>query len=164
MEKIVENRLKISRNIVYVFHERVGRDEALKLLAVRLYESGYVRESFGTAVLRREKTFPTGLPTEPVGVAIPHTDSEHVNVSALAVGVLTYPVPFQEMGSLESEVDVRIISMMAISDPKSVMPVLRALALAYQDREFLSSLKDCQDEEMILSVFQARIPEVIELA
>lgn len=164
MEKVVESRLKISRNIVLVFRERVAREEAIRALAARLYESGYVRETFGPAVLQRETTFPTGLPTEPVGVAIPHTDSEHVHTSALAVGVLAHPVPFQEMGSLESEVEVRIISMMAISDPKSVMPVLRSLALAYQDRHFLQSLTGCSTEEMILDLFQARIPEVVELA
>lgn len=164
MEKVVQNRLKISKNTVHVFRKKVGRDDAINLLASRLYESGYVRDSFGRAVLEREKTFPTGLPTQPVGVAIPHTDSEHVNTSALAVAVLAHPVPFQEMGSLEAEVDVRIISMVAISDPKSVMPVLRSLALTYQDREFLTTLKDCSSEEMILDLFQTRIPDVVELA
>lgn len=164
MEKVVENRLKISRDIVHVFRERVGREDSINVLAARLYRSGYVKETFGPAVLLREKSFPTGLPTEPVGVAIPHTDSEHVNTSALAVGVLTYPVPFQEMGSLETEVEVRIISMMAICDPKSVMPILRTLALAYQDREFLTTLKDCSSAQMILDLFQARIPDVVELA
>lgn len=163
MDKVVENKLKIGKQLVQVFHEKVTREHAITSLAARLYESGYVKATFGPAVLEREKIFPTGLPTEPVGVAIPHTDTEHVNMSALAVGILSSPVRFQEMGSEDSEVSVNIISMMAISDPKSVMPVLRNLALAYQDHEFLQSLKDSTNEETVLDLFQRRIPDVIEL-
>jgi len=64
---------------------------------------------------------------------------------------------------LDIEVNVHIISMMAISDPKSVMPVLRNLALAYQDHEFLASLKNSTNQEMVLDLFKERIPDVIEL-
>jgi mannitol/fructose-specific phosphotransferase system IIA component (Ntr-type) len=67
------------------------------------------------------------------------------------------------MGSPDVEVNVNIISMMAISDPKAVMPVLRSLALAYQDREFLTLLKASSSEGMVLDLFKARIPDVIEL-
>jgi mannitol/fructose-specific phosphotransferase system IIA component (Ntr-type) len=67
------------------------------------------------------------------------------------------------MGSLDVEVNIHIISMMAIADPKSVMPVLRNLALAYQDHEFLAFLKDATSQEMVLDVLKARIPDVIEL-
>lgn len=163
MEKVIEGKLKIGKNLVHVFRERVTKDEAIKFLAARLQESGYVKTSFESAVLEREAIFPTGLPTEPVGVAIPHTDTEHVHVSALAVGILASPVVFQEMGSLDSEINVNIISMMAISDPKSVMPVLRNLALAYQDQQFLTLLRDSPNEDMALDLLKARLPDVIEL-
>jgi PTS system galactitol-specific IIA component len=163
MEKVIEIKLKLGENLVCVFNEVVTREQAIITLAARLLESGFVKESFGSAVLEREKVFPTGLPTEPVGVAIPHTDTEHILISALAVGILSNPVPFQEMGSPDVEVNVNIISMMAISDPKAVMPVLRSLALAYQDREFLTLLKASSSEGMVLDLFKARIPDVIEL-
>ena len=96
-------------------------------------------------------------------MAIPHTDSKHVHESALAVGILSKAVAFQEMGSLDSEISVNIISMMAISDPKSVMPVLRTMALAYQDPIFLASVKECANEQMVLDLFIKRIPDVIEV-
>lgn len=163
MESVVESKLKIGKNLVHLFHDEVTKEDALRVLSTLLYEGGYVRASFGSAVLEREKVFPTGLPTEPVGIAIPHTDPEHVLVSALAVGVLSHPVLFHEMGSLDDEIPVSIISMMAISDPASVVPVLRNLALVYQDSEFLSSLKDSRNEEMVLHLLKERIPDVVEL-
>jgi PTS system galactitol-specific IIA component len=163
METVVQSKLKIEKNLVHVFNTSVTREEAINTLATHLLENGYVKDSFAKAVLEREKVFPTGLPTEPVGVAIPHTDAEHVLASALAVGILSHPVTFLEMGSLDVTVDVHIISMMAISDPKAVMPVLRNLALAYQDHEFLASLKNSRDQQMVLDLFKTRIPDVIEL-
>ena len=163
MESVVESKLKIGKNLVRLFHGDVTKENAIQVLATLLYEGGYVRASFGAAILEREKVFPTGLPTEPIGIAIPHTDPEHVLVSALAVGVLSHPVLFHEMGSLDDEVRVSIISMMAISDPASVVPVLRNLALVYQDPEFLSSLKDSGDEETVLYLLRSRIPDVVEL-
>lgn len=163
MEEALESKLKLGRHLICVFHEVVTKDDALLALAARLLEGGFVRESFARALLDREKTFPTGLPTEPVGVAIPHTDPEHVLASALAVGILPHPVAFQEMGSPEVEIDASIISMMAISDSGSVMPILRSLALAYQDQEFLALLSASRSEDRVLDLFQARIPEVIEL-
>lgn len=39
-----------------------------------LKEKGYVRDSFLDAILAREKAYPTGLPTLPVAIALPHTD------------------------------------------------------------------------------------------
>ena len=163
MEKIVENKLKIGKSLVHVFHHRVTKEDAMYLLAMHLYEGGYVKASFGAAVLEREKVFPTGLPTEPVGVAIPHTDAEHVRVSALAIGILPYPVLFQEMGSVDEEIRVNIISILAIADPTLVVPVLRNLALIYQDVEFLASLMNSGSEERVLHLLKSRIPDVIEL-
>ena len=163
MEKVAQSKLKIEKNLVHVFNESVTKDEAINTLATHLRDHGYVKESFGAAVLEREKVFPTGLPTEPVGVAIPHTDAEHVLTSALAVGILAHPVTFQEMGSLDLTVDVHIISMMAISDPKAVMPVLRNLALVFQDHEFLASLKNSSNQQMVLDLLKRRIPDVVEL-
>jgi PTS system galactitol-specific IIA component len=162
MEQVVESKLKIGVNLVHVFHERVTREHAIRMLATALYDGGYVKESYIAAVLEREKEYPTGLPTTPIGVAIPHTDSEHVYGSALAVGILSEAIAFQEMGSVDSEVSVHIISMMAIADPKSVMPVLRTLALAYQDPGFLTLLKRSGSEQAVLDLLSARIPDVIE--
>jgi mannitol/fructose-specific phosphotransferase system IIA component (Ntr-type) len=67
------------------------------------------------------------------------------------------------MGSYDGQVEVEIITMMAISDPNAVMPVLRDLARAYQDHEFLSKLKTSKDQESVLDLFETRISDVIEL-
>lgn len=159
----MDNKLKLGKQLVLFFKEPVTREEAISKLAAQLLDCGYVRESFLSGVIEREKIFPTGLPTQPVGVAIPHTDIEHVITSAIAVGILSHPVTFKEMGSEDGEVNVEVISMLAISDPQSIMSVIRSLAMTYQDQSFLQKLKNAKDREMVVSLFKQRIPDVIEV-
>ena len=68
--------------------------DLLRQAAQRLYEQGYVKESYADAVVAREKVFATGLPTVMGGVAIPHTDVEHVNAPAVCIARLKEPVDF----------------------------------------------------------------------
>ena len=60
--------------------------EIIQIMAENLVDQGLVKESFVPAILKREDEFPTGLPTEGVSVAIPHTDAEHVRKKTLSVG------------------------------------------------------------------------------
>lgn len=59
-----------------------------------LVEKGWVKDTYPGAVIEREKVFPTGLPMEAMGVAIPHTDAIHVNKKAVFCGILDKPVDF----------------------------------------------------------------------
>lgn len=60
-----------------------------------MFEKGYVKSTYIDAVLEREKTLPTGLDIGEMCVAIPHTDSKHVNESNVALAVLKNPVEFR---------------------------------------------------------------------
>jgi len=123
-----------------------------------------VKDSFSQACLEREKVFPTGLPTEPFGIAIPHTDCVHVNRGAIAVGVLPEPVQFVEMGCLdESYVDAHAIVVLAIADPEAVTTVLRELAMSFQDAEFLIGLKEARSADTVLELFASKTPNVVEI-
>ena len=101
------------------------------------------------------------MPTKPIGVAIPHTDAEHVNNGAMAIGVLKEPVSFCEMGNLESTVDVSIISMLAISNPDFLIPTLMQLAKTFQDEEFLLNLKSATTKDEVLDLYKRIIPDVV---
>lgn len=91
-----------------------SREELLRTMATNLFRKGLVKESFIDAVIEREKTFATGLPTNGISVAIPHTDSEHVNKKAISVAILKEPVKFGVMGEIGAETPVQIVFMLAI--------------------------------------------------
>ena len=157
----MDGKLVLNTDLIRIFSEPISKEDAMKSLASLLEERGFVKNTFSKAVLDREIVFPTGLPTQPYGIAIPHTDSEHVNRGAIAVGILRFPVAFQEMGDLDSLVDVSIISMLAIDDPKLVIPTLRKLAGAFQDTEFLNGLKFAESPDNVIDQYKRILPDTI---
>jgi len=154
--------LVFNDKLVCIFEKAVNRDEAIYRLVSLLEAGEYVKTSFRQAVIEREKLFPTGLPTQPVGIAIPHTDAEHVKSGAIAVGILKKPVVFCEMGNPESNVEVSIITMLAISEPDMLIPFLRKLAKTFQNTEFLLGLKAAKNIEEVLLRYRQVLPDVLE--
>ncbi len=147
----------LKEELIFIDIEARDREEAIEKMAKELYKKGYVKESYINAILDREKVFPTGLPTEEVGVAIPHTDAIHVNKSAMAIGVLKNPVSFQMMGMPEENVNVNIIFMMALDEPKSQIEMLQKLMSIFQEKSLLLRMRQAKTKEEIMQVFSASI-------
>jgi len=117
-----------------------ARDVIGKLTAV-LVETDHVTSEFADDVWEREKSFPTGLPTQPLAVAIPHADPDHVNQSAVCVGVLNSPVNFSQMGTDGSTVlDVPIVFLLAIKEKEKQVEMIQQLMTLIQSPELLDGL------------------------
>lgn len=134
------------------------KEEAIRSLAEPLYAMEYVREGYVENVIKREQEFPTGLPTS-VPVAICHTEAQYVRQSALAVGTLAAPIPFQEMGTPERVVQAEIIFLLALNDPKQQVPWLKKMAAIFKDRATLEAIRDARDP-LELTRFLSRLFEV----
>lgn len=130
-------------------------DEAVRKVAEHLVRLGYAKGSYPDAVVKREHEFPTGLPTNGVGVAIPHCDAHHVLNPAIAVARLSNPVRFGVMGSKDATVMVDIIFMLAINEPSSQIDTLRQLSLMVQDSGLLATLKNASDGEEVMRILQS---------
>lgn len=125
--------IEISEDLAVIGLSCTSSREVISELAGRLERSGKVRSTYLDAVLQRESQMPTGLATKLGGVAIPHTDTEHVKQSAIAVAVLQDPVPFKNMAAPADDVPVDIVFLLAIAEPKAVTPVLARLGALLQD-------------------------------
>ena len=158
----MEEKLKLNKDLVYFFDASIERDDAIRKLASLLETNGFAKETFTQAVIEREKVFPTGLPTKPIGIAIPHTDAEHVHKGAMAVGILQSPVEFIEMGTVDSPVEISIISMLAISNPDMLITVLMKLANSFQDEQFLLGLSSAKTADEVLGHYRRIIPDVVD--
>lgn len=115
---------------------------AIEKLATFLHEKGLVKESYIHAIMEREKVFSTGLPTGSIGVAIPHTDVEHVNEAAVAIGILKDPVPFTVMASEDDKVDVKVMFMLAVKEPHAQIELLQTLMGVLSDPALLESISE----------------------
>jgi PTS system galactitol-specific IIA component len=121
--------------------------EVIEYLADLLFKAGYVKDSYVSNVLAREAIMPTGLLTKAGGVAIPHTDSEHVNRSAMAIGLLKNPVFFKNMAAPTEDVEVRLVFLLAIAEKSAVITVLSHMAEMFLDPEVLSQAFKMRDSK-----------------
>lgn len=131
---------------------------AVQHLADVLERAGHVAEGYAAAVVEREATFPTGLPTEPP-VALPHADPDHVIRSAMAVGILRAPVAFHEMGNPEHTLQVRIVFLLAVREKEEAAGLLRELALAFRDHARLARLQQTETVQEAREVLNDLLPQ-----
>lgn len=142
----------LHEELVVLDYEVRNREELLRNLASILKERGYVKESFIEGVLEREKVFPTGLNTDGVKVAIPHTDAKHVNKPAILFAKLKESVTFKEMGMSGSDVEAKLILMMAVKNPDEQVKTLSNLMSILSKREVLLSLYNCTTKSEVITI------------
>jgi PTS system galactitol-specific IIA component len=142
-------------DLILMGTEASSGEEAIRLLSRRLEQGGYVRPTFADAVLEREKTFPTGLPTEPP-VAIPHTDVEHCLKPAVAVAMLKRPVLFQAMGR-GGDLRVGVIFLLSITDPQAQVGWLGRLVQFFQKTGHLKELAEARSPGEVADILNQRL-------
>ncbi len=116
-------------------------EELIQTLTNALVQSGNATPEFSADVWKREQVFPTGLPTQPFPIAIPHADPDHILASAICVGVLDTPVQFAQMGTDGSIIlDVRIAFLLAIKEQAKQVEMIQQLMTLIQSPSLLSKL------------------------
>lgn len=128
--------------------------DAITQLGTLLHKGGFVKDTFIPAVIQREQEFSTGLPTAEVGVAIPHTDVEHVLREAIAVGVLDKPVEFGEMGNPGNTVPVQIVCLLAVAKSEMMVKILQSLVQMFQTLGLLKQIVHAKDAFEIVDIFR----------
>ncbi|ARA98345.1 MULTISPECIES: PTS sugar transporter subunit IIA [Geobacillus] len=117
--------------------EAETNEEVLTKMARNLASKHLVKESYILAVIERERAFPTGLPTQGISVAIPHTDIQHVNQKAISVAILKQPVEFGVMGENDQTTPVQIVFMLAMDEAHAQPTLLQKLMQLIQDEQAL---------------------------
>ncbi len=131
-------------------------EEALRLIANELYLNGYVKEEYSESVVNRESIYPTGLPSTMPAIAIPHTDYSLVNKTAIAIATLKNPVRFNNMEKIDEEVNVSIILMLAIAEPKGQIEMLQKIVSLIADehlrKQIYSTVNEKELEKIISTI------------
>lgn len=143
---------------IALFHQHAeDRDSALKMLADEFVKAGVVEDSFYDGLLAREANFPTGLALDEenkTGVAIPHTDPEHVKETQLGFMTLDEPVVFRNMGNMEEEVKVDMMFMMAIKEAHGQVEMLMKLMGLFGDDKVISKLHEVDNFDDFLKIVE----------
>jgi PTS system galactitol-specific IIA component len=131
--------------------------EVIQKLGTLLFKEGFVKDSYVQAVLDREEIFPTGLQFKGGGIAIPHTDSEHVKRSTLGIATLSKDVDFHAMAEPDKIISVSIVMMLAVADKNKVVPVLTKIINILQNETAIAALKNATSKTEIKTVITNHI-------
>ncbi|MCM3214143.1 PTS sugar transporter subunit IIA [Niallia taxi] len=153
----MEKLINLDEEVVHLHVLAENREDVMATLSEDLKRHHYVKESFLSSILEREKVFPTGLPLVTMGVAIPHTDPEHVIRPMISVAVLENPVDFIMMGSENTIVNVDIVLMLAISDPAKQLSLLERLMGVFQNDAAMSQLKYATSAKELVEVLDKEL-------
>ena len=131
----------LNSNCVLLNCNYTQAEEVISAVGMKLFEEGYVRDTFVQAAIDREKKLPTGLPlASGINAAIPHTEIEHVIKPALGIATLKTPVAFQNMVSPEEAVPVRLVFLLALEKPKAQVEMLQEIASVLQNSLLVEEL------------------------
>lgn len=137
-----------------IFHQLNITDfqTVIEEMGKKMQELGYVKDSYIGAVIEREKNTPTGLEMNEYGIAIPHTDKEHVNESIISVATLKNSVTVYSMIDPTKPIEIQLIILMAIKDPNGQVKMLGNLMGLFQDVTTLQALENAENEEEMYSI------------
>ncbi|GCF92442.1 PTS fructose transporter subunit IIA [Enterococcus florum] len=146
-----------------LFHKLAVEDyeSLVRFLGGRMEAFGYVKASYVPAVVEREKGFPTGLSMGDYGIAIPHTDREHVYESALAIATLKRPIYVHSMIDPTKKVEVSLVILMAVENPDGQVKMLSKLMGLFQDVETLKQLEQANSSEEMYQILSQLELEVV---
>ena len=130
-------------------------EEIIRSLSKKLMDVGYVRDTFADAAVARESSIPTGLPLGGmINAAIPHTEIEHVLKPGVGMATLKKPVIFQNMISPEESVEVRLVFILALNQPKSQIEMLQEVAGVIQDPKLVMDLVNAKTTEQVMAALK----------
>ncbi|MFV0451903.1 MAG: PTS sugar transporter subunit IIA [Propioniciclava sp.] len=129
----------VSPQFVYRRVRVADTDALFDRIGADLHAAGRVRPTFVDGLKSRESRYPTGIPVSG-GVAIPHTDAEHVLHDTIAVATLAEPVSFGSMGGGDQDVAVATVFLLALHDPSQHMTFLPRVVKGLQDEAFVQEL------------------------
>lgn len=123
--------------------------ELINILSQPLIKNNDVVKEFPNQVILREKEFPTGLPTEPFGVAIPHTNAEFVLNNKVTIATLKEPIQMEIMSGMDDgKIDVSIIFLLALGQSNKQLNILQKLMSVLNQEDILQRIKTGSQEQV----------------
>lgn len=128
-----------SKELIWLDKSFTDKDDLFESIGQELLMMGYVRDSFVQGLKTREAEYPTGLNTEFAGVAIPHTDVEHVLKPSISFIRLRDDLDFLQMGDMQL-VKAHFVFMLTVTKPENQVEALSTLVALFSNREAIAKL------------------------
>ena len=134
--------------------EADNQEQLFDQVATLLEKKKVVTDTYRSALIEREKMFPTGLDMEFLGkdlpnVAIPHTDTIHNLTENVVVIRLAKPVTFHNMIAPDKEVEVSLLFFIINNSSSSQTNILAQLMDFFTGNGHLEALSKITEPEAL---------------
>ena len=142
-----------NKDLVFCLQAK-NQTDLFEQVASLLEERQIVTPTYRSALIEREKTFPTGLDMEFLGkdlpnVAIPHTDIVHNLTENVVVVRLDQPVTFHNMIAPDKEVQVSLLFFIINNSSSSQTNILAQLMDFFTSNGNLEALSKLDSEDKL---------------
>ncbi|HFE9850367.1 PTS sugar transporter subunit IIA [Enterococcus sp. DIV1420a] len=130
--------------------------EVFEKIAAELKALGFVNEGYMKGITMRERQFPTGLITQHLNIALPHSNPEYIESPFVYIARLKNEVKVKQMGDSQ-EMGVRNLFFLGIKDPKGQVGLLQAFMELFMKEEFVTAFMQEKDKIKIYQLFTQNI-------
>ena len=144
--------------LVFFDFEATDVRDFFKQMKRKLQDMGYVKEGWNDAITQREKSFPTGLQFEKIGIAIPHVDPENIVKPYIAVIKPKTTIDFAPMADMvDHPVHTElIINLGLLAHAEDQVAVLQAMMGIFMDEEATADIMSRDSAEGIIEAITKR--------
>lgn len=129
-----------------------NEQEVFEFVSEKLNKLGYVNEGFLNGISDREKNFPTGLITQNLNIALPHSDPEFIEKPFVFVARLIQPIKVKQMGD-NQELDTKDLFFLGIKKPKDQVGLLQSFMNLFMDDTFVDTYINTNMNEDMYQLF-----------
>lgn len=131
-------------------------DEVFAIVADRLSELGMVNDDYLKGIASREREFPTGLITQHLNIALPHSDPEYVNRPFIFIARLKNDITFKQMGDSQ-EMPVKDLFFLGIKNGKDQVGLLQAFMNLFMNKTFVEQYRVAVSSKDVYKLFVENI-------
>jgi len=133
--------------------DATSKEAAFELAACTLLKKGLVKESYLSGLVTREESFPTGLITQYLNIALPHTDSEHIIRPFVMIVRLKEEVTFEQMGDNQA-MKTKDLFFLGIKDGKKQAGLLALFMDLFMRENFVKEYISADNPAKIYQLFE----------
>ncbi|MBG1273994.1 PTS sugar transporter subunit IIA [Lactobacillus paracasei subsp. paracasei] len=144
----------VSESDIFIDQEFQDEQEYFEVVTQHLLKEGKVKAIFLESILQRERSYPTGLDTGEIKVAIPHTDYTNANTTQLVVTTFKSPVGFHQMDDPDYVIPVNVAIMILFNNPEKQPQMLKYIMGIVQSQENLHEIINTKDVKSMKQLFE----------
>ncbi|EUJ39339.1 PTS sugar transporter subunit IIA [Brochothrix campestris] len=141
----------IETKLLYVQQQEDSVETIFKTICKKAQQLGYTKASYFNALQTRELSYPTGLALPHCGIAIPHTDFNHVKQPFISVMTLRKPVFFHAMDGVNG-VAVQIVFVLGLTTTTAQLASLKAVMAICRSETRVEQLLHATDASELFAI------------